>query len=115
MDGGYDMENESKNSCANCIKTNNKNRSWSDENAVKELTVRLNRIEGQVRGIKRMIEEGVYCDDVLNQITSAQSALYGVARLLLQKHMKSCVKEQLASGDEQVIDEVLATIFRMMR
>jgi len=62
-----------------------------------------------------MIEEGVYCDDVLNQITSAQSALNGVAKLLLQKHMKSCVKEQLLSGDDQVIDEVLTTFFRMMR
>ncbi len=109
------MENKTKQSCAGCIGNNNKNRSWSDDAAVKELVVRLNRVEGQIRGIKRMIEGGVYCDDVLNQITSAQSALYGVARLLLQKHMKSCVKEQLVSGDEQVIDEILATIFRMMR
>jgi len=93
----------------------NRHRLWDDEKAVKEILVRLNRIEGQVRGIKRMVEEGAYCDDILNQIASIQSALYGVARLLLEKHMKSCVKEQILSGDESVIDEVLATIFRMMK
>lgn len=110
------MDEEINLRCNNCLNADtDKNRTWHDENTAKELTVRLNRIEGQVRGIKRMIEEGVYCDDVLNQITSAQSALYGVAKLLLQKHMQACVKEQLASGNDQVIDEVLNTIFRMMR
>ncbi len=110
------MEKDPNIRCHNCgMETNQKNRAGNDESTVKELTVRLNRIEGQVRGIKRMIEEGVYCDDVLNQIASAQSALNGVAKLLLQKHMQSCVKEQLASGDDQVIDEVLTTIFRMIR
>jgi DNA-binding FrmR family transcriptional regulator len=92
-----------------------KTRIWDDKKTVKELTVRLNRIEGQVRGIRRMIDERVYCDDVLNQIASAQSALYGVAKMLLEKHMKSCVKSKLTAGDDQVIDEVLDTIFRMLR
>ncbi|HHV16471.1 MAG TPA: metal-sensing transcriptional repressor [Gelria sp.] len=109
------MEKDTNTKCNNCVEANKKNRTWNDEKAVKELTVRLNRIEGQVRGIKRMIEEGVYCDDILNQITSAQSALNGVAKLLLEQHMKSCVKEQLVSGDDQVIDEVLTTVFRMLR
>jgi len=92
-----------------------KHRLWDDEKAVKEILVRLNRIEGQVRGVKRMVGEGAYCDEILNQIASVQSALYGVARLLLEKHMKSCIREQILSGDESAIDEVLATIFRMMR
>ena len=86
-----------------------------DEKTIKELVNRMNRIEGQIRGIKGMIERHVYCDDILNQIASAQSALDGASRLLLEKHMKSCVKEQLQAGDEQVIDEVLKTIFRMIR
>jgi len=92
-----------------------KHRLWDDEKAVKEILVRLNRIEGQVRGVKRMVGEGAYCDEILNQIASIQSALYGVARLLLEKHMKSCIREQILSGDESAIDEVLATIFGMMR
>lgn len=107
---------ESASKCKCCeTGSRQKNRMWSDERAVGELTVRLNRIEGQVRGIRRMIEEGVYCNDVLNQISSAQSALYGVAKLLLEKHMKACMKEQIVAGDDQVIDEVLNTIFKMMR
>ncbi len=100
--------------CFACVKSDRK-RVWQDEQMVKQLAARLNRIEGQVRGIKRMIEENAYCDDVLNQISSAQSALSGVTKLLLEKHMKSCIKEQLLEGDEQVIDEVLKTIFKMIR
>ena len=90
-------------------------KSHHSEKTIKELVRRMNRIEGQVRGIRGMIERSVYCDDVLNQISSAQSALHGVARLLLEKHMKSCVKEQLEAGDEQVVDEVLKTIFNLIR
>lgn len=89
--------------------------SHHSEKTIRELVNRMNRIEGQVRGIKGMIERQVYCDDILNQISSAQSALHGVARLLLEKHMKSCVIEQLQDGDEQVVDEVLKTIFRLMK
>ena len=92
-----------------------KHKSHHSEKAMRELVNRMNRIEGQVRGIKGMIERRVYCDDILNQISSAQSALHGVARLLLEKHMKSCVTEQLQAGDEQVIDEVLKTIFKLIK
>src|SRR5665648_72583 len=89
--------------------------SLHDDKTIKELVTRMNRIEGQIRGIKGMIERHIYCDDILNQISSAQSALDGASRLLLEKHMKSCVKDQPQAGDEKVIDEVLKTIFRMIR
>lgn len=102
--------------CPDCHNSLNSERlSHHDEKTVKELINRINRIEGQMRGIKGMIERHVYCDDVLNQIASAQSALHGVSKLLLEKHMKSCVKEQLAAGDDQVVNEILKTIFKMMR
>jgi DNA-binding FrmR family transcriptional regulator len=90
-------------------------RSHHSEQTIRELVGRMNRIEGQVRGIKGMIERQVYCDAILNQVSSAQSALRGVARLLLEKHMKSCIQEQLQAGDEQVIDEVLNTIFKLIK
>ena len=90
-------------------------KSHHDEKTIQELVSRINRIEGQVRGIKGMIERRVYCDDILNQISSAQSALHGVARLLLEKHMKSCVTEQLQAGDTRVVDEVLKTIFKLTK
>lgn len=101
--------------CQNEGRSQGDRTSHHDEKTIKELVNRMNRIEGQIRGIKGMMERHVYCDDVLNQISSAQSALNGVSRLLLERHMKSCVKEQLQNGDEQVIDEVLKTIFRMSR
>ncbi|MGC7871143.1 metal-sensitive transcriptional regulator [Desulfosporosinus sp. SYSU MS00001] len=112
------INEEFEHTCTECQKdedTSGERLSHHDDKTIKELVTRMNRIEGQLRGIKGMIERHVYCDDVLNQISSAQSALDGVARLLLEKHMKSCVKEQLQNGEIEVVDEVLKTIFRMRR
>lgn len=79
------------------------------------LTSRLNRIEGQIRGIKGLIEKDAYCDDVLNQIASVQSALNGVGKLLLEEHMKSCVVEKIQEGDLDVINELLITVNKLMK
>lgn len=110
--------NEGKESCQCCsdeLGSGQNRTSHHSEKTIKELANRMNRIEGQVRGIKGMIERHVYCDDILNQISSVQSALNGVSKLLLEKHMKSCVRERLEANDVEVIDEVLKTIFRMMK
>ena len=109
--------NKVKPSCPNCHNglEDGKRKSHHDEKTLKELVTRMNRIEGQVRGIKGMIERRVYCDDILNQMSSVQSALHGAAQLLLEKHMKSCVTEQLQSGDGHVVDELLKTIFKLIR
>jgi len=111
------MDETGKTLCPDCREGAgaDERRSHHSEKTINELVARLNRIEGQIRGIRNMIERHVYCDDVLNQIAAAQSALYGVAKLLLEKHMKSCIKEQLAAGKEEVIDEVLKTVFKLMR
>lgn len=79
------------------------------------LATRLNRIEGQIRGIKGMIEKDTYCDDVLNQIAATQSALNSVGRLLLEGHMKSCVVERIQEGDHEVIDELLITVNKLLK
>ncbi|MDN4594935.1 metal-sensitive transcriptional regulator [Polycladomyces subterraneus] len=79
------------------------------------LITRLNRIEGQVRGVRRMIENDTYCDDVLNQIAAIQSALNGVSKLLLEGHMKSCVVERIQEGDLAVIEELLTTVHKLMK
>lgn len=102
-------------SCQNEMDMGHEKTSHHSEKTIKDLVNRMNRIEGQIRGIKGMMERHVYCDDVLNQIASVQSALNGVSKLLLEKHMKSCVREQLQAGDEEVVDEVLKTIFKMMK
>ncbi len=112
-----EKKEKSKASCPNCHEGSNdgERKSHHDEKTVRELVNRMNRIEGQVRGVRGMIERRVYCDDILNQLSSVQSALHGVARLLLEKHMKSCVTEQLLAGDGQVMDEVLTTIFKLIK
>jgi len=82
--------------------TKNHNRS---EKINKDLANRLNRVEGQVKGIKAMIERGEYCDDILTQISSAKSALNSVAKILVESHMRTCVSEKLRDGDEDIIEE----------
>ena len=79
------------------------------------LVTRLNRIEGQIRGIKGLIEKDTYCDDVINQISATQSALNSVAKILLEGHMKSCVVERIQESDFEVLDEVLVTIQKLMK
>lgn len=80
-----------------------------------ELGNRLRRIEGQIRGIARMIEEDVYCDDVLHQILSVESALAGVKTSLLEAHLKGCVVDQIQNGESDVIEELLVTMRKMMK
>lgn len=97
--------------CENCS-TRQAHHSQETKNAI---VTRLNKIEGQIRGIARMVTEDVYCDDILNQITSVEAAINGVKKELLEAHIKSCVVEQLAEGKDEVIDELMATIKRMLR
>ena len=82
----------------------------------KKMIARANRIEGQIRGIKRMIEEDNYCDDVLNHISSAKAALDGIAKLILEDHLRKCVVSGIKNNDEnKVIDELIYTLGKMMK
>jgi len=81
----------------------------------RDLTIRLNRIEGQVKGIKSMIERGEYCDDILTQISSVKSAMNAVAKILVENHMRTCVAEKLQHGDEDIIEEFVKTVGRIIR
>ncbi|XKG66839.1 metal-sensitive transcriptional regulator [Mesobacillus maritimus] len=81
----------------------------------KNLVTRLNRIEGQIRGIKGLIEKDTYCDDVITQISATQAALNSVAKLLLEGHMKTCIVERIQEGDQEVVDELLVTIQKLMK
>lgn len=85
------------------------------EKTKKNLVSRLNRIEGQIRGIKGLIEKDAYCDDVITQISAAQAALNSVAKILLEAHLKECVVERIQEGDMEVLDEVLVTIQKLMK
>ena len=79
-----------------------------------DLSARLNRVEGQVRGIKSMIERDAYCDEVINQIFAARSALEAVSKLLLKNHIQGCVVEKIKNGDQEIVDELLVTISKMI-
>lgn len=78
------------------------------------LLTRLNRVEGQVRGIKGMLERDAYCDDVLHQITAARSALEAISRLVLESHIRGCLVERIRTGEDEVVDELIVTIGKML-
>ncbi|MEO4052824.1 metal-sensing transcriptional repressor [Solibacillus sp. CAU 1738] len=90
-------------------------KSHHSEKVKKDLSNRLNRIEGQIRGIKGMIEKDVYCDDIITQLSATQSALNSVGKILLEGHLKGCVVDRLSEGDEEVLDELVVTIQKLMK
>ncbi|NRD79434.1 metal-sensing transcriptional repressor [Bacillus sp. BRMEA1] len=98
-----------------CSHQNSDRKSHHSDKVKNNLITRLNRIEGQIRGIKGLIEKDTYCDDVINQISATQSALNSVAKILLEGHLKSCVLERIQEGDLDVLDEVLVTIQKLMK
>ncbi len=81
----------------------------------RSLVNRLSRIEGQVRGIKSMIENDGYCTDILVQVSAAQAALSAFTKELLGAHIRSCVAEGIRGGDEAVVDELITTVQKLMR
>lgn len=81
----------------------------------KDLMNRLNRIEGQIRGIKNMVEEERYCVDILTQVSAVQAALNSFNKMLLSDHIKSCVVKDIQAGDTEVVDELCKTIQKLMK
>lgn len=98
-----------------CASENGERKSHHSDKLKANLVTRLNRIEGQIRGVKGLIEKDTYCDDVLNQIAAIQSALNGVGKLLLEGHMKTCVVEKIQAGDQDIINELMITVNKLMR
>ena len=86
-----------------------------DEEELKSLSNRLARIEGQVRGIRNMLESDAYCVDILTQVTAAQSALNGFSKELLSHHIKTCVADGVRNGEDDKIDELVETIKKLMK
>ena len=86
----------------------------SDEE-YKALINRLNRIEGQIRGIKGMVENDAYCTDILTQVAAANAALNAFNKELLAEHIKTCVTEDIKQGKTETVDELVATLQRLMK
>ena len=81
----------------------------------KKLINRLNRIEGQIRGIKGMVENNAYCPDILIQVAAANAALNSFTKELLANHIKSCVINDIKNGNDAVVDELVCTLQKLMK
>jgi DNA-binding FrmR family transcriptional regulator len=86
-----------------------------DEGEYKDLMNRLNRIEGQVRGIKSMVEEERYCVDIMTQVMAVNSALNAFNKVLLSNHIHTCVVENIKEGDLETVDELCSIIQKLMK
>ncbi len=96
------------NDCCNRIK----NRDTEEYN---KLNNRLKRIEGQVRGVQRMLENDAYCTDILTQVSAIQSALNAFNQELLVSHINTCVVEDIKNGNDEVITDLVKTIKKLMK
>lgn len=81
----------------------------------KKLINRLNRIEGQIRGVKKMVEEDRYCIDIINQVSAISSALNSFNKVLLADHIQSCVVRDIEAGSNEKIDELCETLQKLMK
>jgi DNA-binding FrmR family transcriptional regulator len=95
-----------------CCSHKTKHRS---EEEYKALLNRLSRIEGQVRGIRKMVETDCYCTDILTQVSAVQAALNAFNRELLSNHIRTCVANDLRNGKDETIDELVTTLQKMMK
>ena len=86
-----------------------------EEKEKKDLLNRLKRIEGQVRGVEGMLTSGAYCTDILMQVSAITSALNSFNKVLLAQHMKTCVSENIKNGNDEVIDEIVSVLQKLMK
>lgn len=84
-----------------------------NEEAKINAVTRLKKIEGQVRGIMKMVENEKYCIDIINQITAAEKALHGVSRIIMKRHVETCVTEAITQGKgKEMVNELIETIYK---
>ncbi|MGN0442192.1 MAG: metal-sensing transcriptional repressor [Acutalibacteraceae bacterium] len=85
------------------------------EQEYKKLLNRLSRIEGQIRGIKGMVEKNAYCTDILIQVSAVNAALNAFNRELLAEHIKTCVADDIRQGKDETVDELVVTLQKLMK
>lgn len=108
-----------KNKCSCCSSEDREDRKLSERNNKTDLIKRLNRIEGQVKGIQKMIDDDRYCIDILVQISAAKAAIDKVGKIIFENHIKGCVAESIKheSEDEsdKLIEELMKNIYKFMK
>ena len=105
------MEKATRHDCCLCSK-HKKERSPEEYT---KLIHRLNRIEGQIRGIRGMVENGAYCPDILIQVSAVNAALNSFNKVLLANHIRTCVADDIRDGKDETIDELVTTLQKLMR
>lgn len=85
------------------------------EKEYKDMIHRLNRIEGQIRGIKGMVERDAYCTDILVQVAAVNAALNSFNKVLLANHIKTCVTNDIREGREETVDELVTVLQKLMK
>ena len=85
------------------------------EQEYKDLANRLSRVEGQIRGIRRMLEEDCYCVDIITQVAAATAALNSFNRALLTNHIRTCVAEDVKDGNDEKLEELVHTLQKLMK
>lgn len=85
------------------------------EEEYKRLIHRLNRIEGQIRGIRGMVEKSAYCTDILAQVSAANAALNAFSKELLAEHIRTCVAQDIRNGKDETVDELVNTLQKLMK
>ena len=111
MSEDCDSIQENKENCPYCS-GKHKDR---DEKEYKDLMNRLKRIEGQVRGVEGMLDNGAYCTDILVQVSAITCALNSFNKALLANHMRTCVAENIRKGNDEIIDELVVTLQKLMK
>ena len=104
-------EKEEKNTCEWCCE----NMTERSEEEKKKLIHRLNRIEGQIRGIRGMIEKNAYCNDILVQSAAVNAAVNSFNKDLIASHIRGCVVRDIRDGNDEVIDELVVTLQKLMK
>lgn len=97
-----------------CCCCGEKTKVRSDEE-YKKLQNRLNRIEGQIRGLQGMLEKNAYCTDILVQVSAVNAALNAFSRELLASHIKTCVVDDIRAGKDETVDDLLLTLQKLMK
>ena len=105
------MDDEKKTGCCGCSQRK-KERSPEE---YKRLIHRLNRIEGQIRGIEKMVESDAYCPDIVMQVSAVTNALNSFNKLLLAAHIRGCVTEDIREGKEDKVDELCSMLQKVMK
>ncbi|MGN0514777.1 MAG: metal-sensing transcriptional repressor [Lachnospiraceae bacterium] len=105
------MDNNKTSGCCQCSDRTKKR----SEKEYKDMLNRLSRIEGQVRGVKAMVEKDAYCVDILTQVSAINAALNSFNKVLLANHIKTCVADDIRGGSDEKVDELVLVLQKLMR